>query len=170
MSVSNQWAAWLFASFFFAGTLAHAEPGARPDSGPHVAVAVGGFLSLAGVTDAIGPALQAELYPGGWFGRFGGRVGYHGFNYDREGALLSTGITYTAAATRPKAHIALHGDLAVTADDPAGRRTGVGAGMQSQLWVLGPVALGLDTAAYVLFGGGDPVVQLLGTGTLRLSF
>jgi len=148
-----------------------AEQPSAPQSRPratYVAVGVGGYLALAGVGE-LGPAAELEVYPGAWE-RFGVRAAYYGFDDDFEGALVTAGVTYQGAASRPHVHLALHADLAFTARDPSGNKIGAGGGVQSQLWVFGPLALGLDVTAHVLFNRDEIVLNLAGASTLRLSF
>ena len=50
------------------------------------------------------------------------------------------------------------------------RRGVIGGGVFTQLWLLGPVALGADALALLFVGNGDPSL-LLGTALqLRLSW
>jgi hypothetical protein len=143
---------------------------AAADRGWHVGGGAGGYAALAGVDD-FGPAAELEWYPGGAWGRFGVRAAYLGFGDEVESALLSAGVTYTAAHKRPKLHIAFHGDAAATAEDPQGTRAGLGGGIQTQLWLWGPLAIGLDATLYALFGGDDDATFHVGSATtLRLSF
>ena len=137
----------------------------------YYAAGAGGYLSLVGVGDA-GPTGEIEWYPGGAWGRFGVRAAYQGFDYDFNGALLAAGVSYTAGATRPHLHVALHGDIALTVDDPDGTAAGIGGGLQTQLWVWGPLAVGLDSTAHVLYRADDEelTLHLASALTLRLSF
>lgn len=149
-------------------------PGATADetrAKSYVAIGAGGYLALSGVGDA-GPAGEIEWYPGGGWKRFGIRGAFYGFDYDLDGVLLTAGISYTAAAARPKLHLALHAELAGTADDPQGTRVGGGGGIQTQLWIWGPIAIGLDTTLHILFGGDEDALtfNLASATTLRLSF
>ena len=154
--------------------MAAIAPGARaqePRAKSYFGMGAGGYLALSGVGDR-GPAGEIEWYPGGGWKRFGIRAGFYGFDYDFEGVLLTAGMTYTAAAKRPKIHLAFHADLAGTADDPQGTRLGGGGGIQTQLWLWGPIALGFDSTVHILFGGDEDAVtiNLASSTTLRLSF
>jgi hypothetical protein len=123
----------------------------------------GGFAALTGPA-GWGPAAQADLYPGGRFGRFGGRVEIRGF----EAATVSwitAGITYEAAAARPRLHLAIHAGAGAA----AGRRPVVGGGVHTQLWVVGPLALGFDSGAWVVVDGIDTTLALTSAMTLRVS-
>ena len=152
--------------------LAGREASAEPSSDRHptyAAVGVGGYLALTGPGE-LGPAAELELYPARW-GRFGVRAAYYGLDADDLGAaLLTSGLTYQAAASRPHLHLALHADLAIAVGDADGTLLGAGGGVQSQLWVLGPVALGLDVTAHLLANRDVVTLALTSATTLRLSF
>ena len=162
---------WLVGVFVLVAAVAPNALAEEPRAKSHFGFGFGGYLALSGVGDE-GPAGEIEWYPGGSWKRFGIRASYYGFNYDFEGALLTAGMTYTAAAKRPKIHIAFHAELAGTADDPQGTRIGAGGGLHTQLWIWGPIALGFDSTVHVLFGGDEDAVtfNLASATTLRLSF
>ncbi len=143
-------------------------PPRRGERPAHWAIGVGGFSSLEGLAD-FGPAAEVELYPGGRFGRWGARAAFLGLGNDVDGAIVTAGLTYTAGAARPHLHLGLHGELAATVDEPGGARVGAGGGLQAQLWLKGPLALGLDSTVHVLYRDGDLAIHLASAFTLRIS-
>lgn len=134
---------------------------------PHGAIGVGGFAALTGPLDN-GPAVQVEFFPGGAFGRFGVRADYRGLD-GGEPALLTAGVAYVGGATRPHLHLALHADAGVTVGATE-RSYAVGAGLQTQLWIIYPLAVGLDSTAHVLITDGSPELTLSSLLTVRASF
>ncbi|RMH43355.1 MAG: hypothetical protein D6689_05390 [Deltaproteobacteria bacterium] len=141
---------------------------AGADDGIHVAAGIGGYGALVG--GARGPAAEAEVYPGGRWGRWGVRAAYFGGVPGPCAALVAAGATYTAAATRPHLHVAFHGELAAAVADPEGIRAGAGGGVQTQVGVVGPLAVGGDLAAYLLAGGGGPALHVVAAATVRASW
>lgn len=154
-------------------TSARATPhtaSAEPDRDWHASIGTGGFVALLGPV-ATGLVADAALQPGGGFGRFGARV--EGRTLDEELAdgidagLLLGGLVYEAAAARPRLAINLHGDIGAALPDA---RLVVGGGATTQLWLIGPLALGLDTSALVIVDGVDDTELLLsGAVTARLA-
>lgn len=141
---------------------ADADEASRTSRGVHGGIGGGWFGSVGGPNH--GPLVEAELYPGGALGRVGFRAELRGFEGTEEG-WLTGGVTYEAAASRPHLQLALHGDAGLTS---AGRPV-AGAGVQTQLWVAGPLALGLDTGAHLLFEGLDSELVVSAALTLRLA-
>jgi hypothetical protein len=145
--------------------LAQADSGTRTGAGHPVRLGAGagGLAALNGPADW-GPAAQAELYPGGRFGRFGGRVEIRGF----EAAAVSwitAGITYEAAAARPRLQLALHGGAGAA----EGRRPVLGGGVHTQLWIVGPLWIGFDSGAWVVIDGIDTTLALTSSVTIRVA-
>jgi hypothetical protein len=164
---------WAQASIFLvlAGVLPHlaaAEAGSeRPWRG---AVAAGGYLAITGPS-ALGALATAELFPGGAAGRFGVRLEARGFHAGGLGdapdsGLLTTGVIYEAAAARPRLTLALHAEAGVVVPDA---RAALGGGVRTQLWLVGPLALGLDTTATLIVDGLDSELALASALTLGLA-
>jgi hypothetical protein len=126
---------------------------------------IGGFRALVGPAD-YGPAAELEIYPGGRFGRYGVRAAWWGFEGASSGLVVG-GVTFQAAAARPRLHLALHADAGAAYGEAAGVAIGVGA--QTHLWLWGPLAIGIDTSALVVIGDGDPGLLLGSALTLRLA-
>lgn len=140
----------------------HADEAERPR---RVAVGAGVFAAITGPA-TYGPAIEAELYPGGALGRYGLRGEVSGFEQSDAGRA-ALGVTFEAAAARPRLQLALHGDVGLTF--PAHLPT-IGGGVQVQLWVYGPVALGVDGGAVLIYDGIDSLLAMASTTTLRLAW
>lgn len=157
-------AAWLAAG------VAAAEP-ARPRP-PRWSVGSGGALLLAGAGEAsrLRADLHAAVSPGGRFGRFGlvAALRQVVLSPVADDALLTLGVRYEAAASRPRLALALHGDLGAT----LGGAPALGGGIETTLWVaprrLGPVALVFDVTAHLLLDGIDDTRLAVAAAT-RLS-
>ena len=128
------------------------------------AVGAGGFFAMTG-PGSFGPVFEAEIYPHGRFGRWGVRAEYRGFE-GFDASLLTVGATYEAAATRTHAMVAFHIDAgAFIPDDlPA-----IGAGIQGELWLLGPMSIALDGTAHLFIDGADSRLVLAQALMIRLS-
>jgi len=143
---------------------------AEPDPDWHAGIGAGGFVALLGPVSS-GLVADAMLQPGGRLGRFGARV--EGRTIDDEvaggidGGLLLGGLVYEAAAARPRLAIALHGDAGIALPDA---RLVLGGGAITQLWLIGPLALGLDSSAHLILDGVDGTELILaGALTARLA-
>lgn len=130
----------------------------------HWGLGGGGYLAITGSRRS-GGLLEAELYPGGRLGRLGVRVESRGSGDDALGALAA-GVTYEGAASRPRLQIAVYATAGATwSGDPV-----LAAGAQTQLWIVGPLAVGLDGGAWLRIGGVDDAELVLSSGlTLRLA-
>ena len=139
---------------------------ARPWRG---AVGAGGYLAVTGPATT-GALATAELFPGGAAGRFGVRLEGRALDPDGPGeldaGLVTAGVIYEAAAARPRLALALHAELGAALPDP---RAVVGGGVRTQLWIVGPLALGLDSTATLILDGLDTELALAGALTLGLA-
>lgn len=143
---------------------------ASADPDWHAGIGAGGFVALLGPVRS-GLVADAMLQPGGRLGRFGARL--EGRTLDDEvaggidGGLLLGGVVYEAAAARPRLAIALHGDAGAALPDA---RLVLGGGAITQLWLIGPLALGLDSSAHLILDGVDGTELILaGALTARLA-
>jgi hypothetical protein len=127
---------------------------------------IGGYGALTGPSKN-GPAAIAELFPGGRFGRFGGRVIYQGLD-GTSGAAVMAGLSYVGAAALPRLQLTLHGDAGAYVFEDRTRPV-FGAGIQTLLWLWGPVAIGLDSTGYLFYDGIDSRLSLGSTITLRVQ-
>jgi hypothetical protein len=147
------------AMLFPVAPLAHADDSERP---VHWGIGIGGFSALTGRHDK-GPYAEVELYPGGALGRFGFRADVRGLD-DTTPVMVTAGITYEAAASRPRLQLALHTEAGIADRDPV-----VGGGVQTQLWLVGPVAIGVDSTVHFRYEGLDSELILAGALTLRVA-
>ena len=143
---------------------ATAEEAPAPRRSLHYAVGVGVFTALTGAAD-YGPVIEAEIFPGAALGRYGVRGEVWGFE-DTDSGRASLGVAYEAAAARPRLQLALHADVGLTFPD---HLPTLGGGVQTQLWVYGPIALGLDGGAVFIYDGTDSVLAIASAVTLRLA-
>ena len=111
-----------------------------------------------------GPSFEAELFPGGRFGRVGFTAYLRGQQKldGLDAGLVAAGLTYEAAATRPRLTLNMHAEAGFTYGQsfPV-----VGGGVKTQLWLKGPFALALNTTGHLLLDGIDSRLQL-GTALL----
>ena len=133
-------------------------------------IGAGGSVALLGPVTT-GLVADAALKPGGIFGRLGARV--EGRTLDEEledgidGGLLLGGVVYEAAAARPRLVIDLHAEAGAALPDP---RLAVGGGAITQLWLVGPLAIGLDSSAHLVLDGVDGTELILaGALTVRVG-
>ena len=127
----------------------------------------GGYLALTGPASS-GLSAVAALYPGAWAGRAGVRVEARTTGDDDrwDGGMFTAGLTYEAAAARPRLSLALHGEAGAIVPDA---RVAVGGGVELQLWLVGPLALALDSGAHLVVDGLDSEIILAGGLGLRVA-
>ncbi len=137
---------------------------ARPWGG---GVGAAGYAALTGPART-GVAAVAVVYPGAWAGRLGARFEARTIGDDEafDRGLFTAGLSYEAAAARPRLSLALHGEVGALA--PAAR-VAAGGGVELQLWLIGPIALALDSTAHVIVDGLDSELVLAGSLGLRLA-
>lgn len=131
----------------------------------HWGLGAGGFTAVTGPAE-YGLSLGGELYPGGRFGRYGVRAEVRGYD-DGDDGHASIGITFIAAATRPRLQLALHADLGVTRVE---QLPTAGCGIQTQLWLAWPFALAIDGGAVLFVDGTDTVLALSSSLQLRVAY
>jgi hypothetical protein len=140
-------------------TVAGAEPG--PERPVHWGLGAGGAFAATGA-DRLGGLAAAELYPGGRLDRYGARLEARHFS---GWTAIAGGVTFEGAASRPRLQIAVYGAAGATlAGDPV-----IVSGVQTQQWLLGPLAIGGDGAAALRIDGEDTELILMGALTLRLA-
>lgn len=144
--------------------------GAEPERarGRHGGFGGGGFLGVTG--PGKGLAFGADFYPAGWFGRYGVRGETRVFEDDggELRGLGTLGVIYEAAAARPRLQLALHAEAGVALlSDPL---PVLGGGVETHLWIIGPLALVAGAGAILYLDGTDTVLGL-GTHTqVRLAW
>lgn len=143
---------------------------AEPERTWRAGIGAGGFVAALGPVSS-GLVADVAVKPGGAFGRLGARLEARTLDEDLEdgidGGLLLGGVVYEAAAARPRLAIDLHGDAGVAYPDA---RLAVGGGGTTQLWLAGPLAVGLDSSAHLVLDGVDGTELILaGALTVRLA-
>ena len=138
---------------------------ARADDRPvHGLVGLGGSLLLTGRDG--GPPNRAdaelELKPGGAFDRLGGFVALRAFDAHHAG-LLCAGVVFEAAAARPRVVLDLHAELGVDLDVHAPL---AGGGLRTTVGIVGPLAVLLDSGAYLVIDGVDRTRVVISSGAL----
>ncbi|HTR54046.1 MAG TPA: hypothetical protein VMJ10_25305 [Kofleriaceae bacterium] len=124
----------------------------------HGSASAGGTLLLAGDGgDRQRAELELDVEP---WSRFGAVVAWRGFDRDHAG-LVTAGIAYEAAASRPRLVVDLHGDLGLDADL---RAPAVGGGIRAVIEVIGPLGVALDTGTYLVIDGVDRTRLQLAAG------
>lgn len=107
----------------------------------HILAAVGGYGAL-GSPASYGPTLALDVMPGGFAGRYGLRGEWRGYGDTNPGSAL-IGLLFEAGASRPTLALHLVAQLGITAD----RNPIIGAGVETNLYLLGPI--GITTLADV---------------------
>jgi hypothetical protein len=142
---------------------------AEPARDWHAGIGAGGYVAMLGPVSS-GLAASADVSPGGAFGRFGARVEARTLDEDLgdgiDGGLLLGGVVYEGAAARPRLAVALHGEAGVAVPDP---HLAVGGGVETTLWIVGPLAVGLDATAHLVLRGVDTELLVGGALTVRLA-
>lgn len=122
---------------------------AHADRPVHGSFSAGGALLLTGDDGSRQRAeLELDVEPQS---RFGAVVAWRGFDQNRHG-LVTAGLIYEGGAARPRLVLDLHADLGVDLDLHA---PAVGGGIRTVLTLIGPLALALDTGAYLVIDGVD---------------
>ena len=125
----------------------------------------GTYLGLTG--PASGLTGFAELYPAGRFGRYGLRVEGRSVKQSHDGQATA-GVVYEVAASRPRLQLALYADAGVSWEGAV--RPVVGGGVETHLWVYGPVALVTTAGLGLRVDGTDSVLSVTGSLQLHLAW
>jgi hypothetical protein len=88
--------------------------------------------------------------------RYGVVVGWRAFD-DTHHGLLTAGLAYEAAASRPRLVIDMHADIGADLD---ARAPLVGGGLRTTVGIIGPAAVLLDGGGYLVIDGDDTRLQL----------
>jgi hypothetical protein len=122
---------------------------AHADRGLHGSAGIGGSLIMTGAQgDHFRLDLTVDLKPRS---RYGFVVGWRAFDEEHRG-LVTAGLAYEGAASRPRLVVDLHGDLGFDLD---ARRPLVGGGIRTTLMIYGPFGVVLDTGGYLVIDGVD---------------
>jgi len=142
---------------------------AEPARDWHAGIGAGGYVAILGPVSN-GLVASADVSPGGSFGRLGARVEARTLDDDLgdgiDGGLLLGGVVYEAAAARPRLAVALHGEAGVAVPDP---HLAVGGGVETTLWIIGPLAVGLDATVHLVLRGVDSELLVGSALTLGLA-
>lgn len=124
-------------------SLAHAD---RP---VHGSVGAGGSLLVTGSQgDRLRLDVAVDLKPRS---RYGVLLAWRAFDQEHRG-LVTAGLVFEAAASRPRLVIDLHVDVGVDLEQ---RAPLVGAGIRPTIGILGPLAVVYDGGAYFILDGFD---------------
>ena len=149
---------------------AHADEEPDENESPpfRFSVGAGGAALLSGADGETWRGLAAvDLYPGGGFGRFGASFAVRQVLLDPFGdaGLATVGVTYEAAAARPRLVMALHaeGGIAFGGDE---LRPAIGGGLKTHLGVIGPLALASDVTAHLVAHDVDDLSLVFSLGAM----
>jgi hypothetical protein len=131
---------------------------------PHVAAGGGGYAALTG--PRWGPVAGAHYYPAGRWGRFGVRAEGRGYQDSSEGHAV-IGVAFEAAAARPRLVMSLNAGAGARFSEVA---PVVQAGITTQLFLYGPLALAIDGGGVLIIDGTDTVLGLGNSFSLQLAW
>lgn len=113
----------------------------------HGSAGAGGALLLTGGGgDRARLEVAADVKLGG---RFGALAAWRAFDDARRG-LVTAGLSFEAAAARPRLVLDLHADLGA---DLGTRAPLAGGGVRTTLQIAGPLGLVVDSGAYLVIDG-----------------
>lgn len=122
---------------------------AEADRGLHGSAGIGGTLVMTGARgDRLRLDATFDLKPRS---RYGFVLGWRAFDEDHHG-LVTAGLAYEGAASRPRLVLDLHADIGFDLDT---RRPLVGGGLRTTLMIIGPFGVVLDTGGYLVIDGVD---------------
>ena len=131
------------------------------ERGIHGSVGVGGALIMTGAQDDhFRLDLTFDLKPRS---RYGFVLGWRAFDEEHKG-LVTAGLVFEGAASRPRLVLDLHADIGLDLD---ATRPLVGGGIRTTLMIIGPFGLVLDTGGYLVIDGvNNSRLQLQGATLL----
>ncbi len=88
--------------------------------------------------------------------RYGFVVGWRAFDGTHRG-LITGGLVYEGAASRPRLALDLHADIGADLDEHAPL---VGGGIRATVGVIGPLGVVLDGGGYLVIDGAGTRLQL----------
>jgi hypothetical protein len=134
---------------------------AHADDRLHGSVGAGSTLVMTGAEgDRFRFDASFDLKPRS---RFGLLLAWRAFDPAHRG-LVTAGISYEGAASRPRLVLDLHADVGIDLDRPAPLG---GGGVRATLMIIGPLAAVLDTGAFLVLDGIDGTrLQLQGATLL----
>jgi len=132
--------------------VAHAE---RP---LHGSIGFGGsFLATGSQGDRWRLDIAVDLKPKS---RYGVLLAWRAFDQEHRG-LVTAGLVFEGAASRPRLVVDLHADVGIDLDQ---RAPLVGAGLRTTIGIIGPLGVVYDGGAYIILDGfDDSRFQLMST-------
>ena len=134
---------------------------ARADDTWHGSIGAGGSLL---VTGAGGDALRLDgaiaYQP---FERFGFVAAVRAFDDAPRDALVTAGLTWEAAASRPRIAVALYADAGVATAETL---PVLGLGVRTTIAVFGPLGVVADTGAHLVLDGVDDTALVISSALL----
>jgi hypothetical protein len=140
---------------------------ARADDAPaprrfHASISAGGSLLLAGDRgDATRLDASVSLQP---WRRYGAVLAVRAADEDPVSMMLTGGVEYQAAASRPRLVLSLYADVGL---ETAGRDPVAGAGVRTTFVAFGPVGIVADTGLHLVMDPDD--VRLVIGSALMLA-
>ena len=119
------------------------------DRGLHGSAGVGGTVISTG---ARGDRWRLEAtFDLKVYSRYGFVVGWRAFD-DTHRGLVTAGLVYEGAASRPRLVLDMHADIGVDLDE---RAPLVGGGLRTTVGIIGPFGVVLDGGGYLVIDGAD---------------
>lgn len=149
-------------------TLLSAPAGAEEPRPLRVRAQAGGALAVTG-PGGLDAQATAAISPGGALGRYGLRLSARSFDAAdglAEDGFLAAGVSYEAAASRPRLVISLFAEAGIA----SGWVPVAGGGVHTDLYVFGPLALGGEIAAHLFVDGSDTALGVSGSLLAGLGF
>jgi hypothetical protein len=141
-------------------------PAAHADDTWHGSIGAGGSILITGSQDDRTRFDAAiSVMPGGRFGRFGALAAVRAIDDDPGSAIVTAGVEYQAAASRPRLVLTLYADLGVETSATA---PVIGAGSRTWFKIVGPLGLVADTGFHLVIDGADDTRLVIGS-TLMLA-
>jgi hypothetical protein len=134
-----------------AASASHAEPRFHGSAG------IGGALLITGDRGDRN-RLEAELDLERR-SRYGASLTLRGFDADHRG-IVTAGLIYEAAASRPRLVVDLHADLGADLDTTS---PAAGLGIRTTITIIGPLGIALDTSTTLVLDGVDNTRLILST-------
>jgi hypothetical protein len=133
-------------------SVAHAERSLHGSVG-----AGGSFLVTGSQGDRLRLDVAVDLKPKS---RYGVLLAWRAFDQEHRG-LVTAGLVFEGAASRPRLVVDLHADVGVDLDQ---RAPLVGAGLRTTIGIIGPLGVVYDGGAYIILDGlDDSRFQLMST-------
>ena len=140
---------------------AHADDDAPPRRF-HASISAGGSLLLTGDRGDT-TRLDASISLQPWR-RFGAVLALRAFDEEPVSMMLTGGVEYQAAASRPRLVLSLYADVGI---ETAGKDPVIGGGVRTTFVAIGPVGIVADTGLHLVMDPDD--VRLVIGSALMLA-